>query len=139
MSLLSRARQIREAPPPQAPRLQERNLIQLLSTREEIYHIKDLDALLQKVLLEARRFVAADAGTIYLVSGTVIIALPLGVLSAVYLTVNKLAVSVVLSLVNRRQIVGPWLASMKSSIAYDVLAIPLVGFHLCGDVSDLEG
>jgi hypothetical protein len=54
--------------------------------------------------------------------------LPIVGLSAVYLTINKLAVSVVLSLVNRRQIVGPWLASMKSSIAYDLLAIPLVGF-----------
>jgi HD-GYP domain-containing protein (c-di-GMP phosphodiesterase class II) len=41
---------------------------QLLVTIENISHIKDLDALMETVLLEARRFVNADAGTIYLVS-----------------------------------------------------------------------
>jgi len=41
---------------------------ELLVTIESISHIKDLDALMETVLLEARRFVNADAGTIYLVS-----------------------------------------------------------------------
>ena len=39
---------------------------QLLITIESIAHIKDLDTLLERVLYEARRFVGADAGTIYL-------------------------------------------------------------------------
>ena len=38
----------------------------LLQIIEEIYHIRDLDGLLEKVLLEARRFVRAEAGTLYL-------------------------------------------------------------------------
>ena len=38
----------------------------LLQIIEEIYHIKDLDTLLEKVLFEARGFVNAEAGTIYL-------------------------------------------------------------------------
>jgi HD-GYP domain-containing protein (c-di-GMP phosphodiesterase class II) len=32
----------------------------------EIYHLKDLDTLLERILTESRRFVNADAGTIYL-------------------------------------------------------------------------
>ena len=46
-----------------------KDLNELLSTIENIYHIKDLDSLLENILREARRFVNADAGTIYLVSG----------------------------------------------------------------------
>ncbi len=42
---------------------------QLLQIVEEIYHIKDLDTLLEKVLFEARKFVNAEAGTLYLAAG----------------------------------------------------------------------
>ncbi len=42
---------------------------QLLQIVEEIYHIKDLDTLLEKVLFEARKFVSAEAGTLYLAAG----------------------------------------------------------------------
>ncbi len=45
-----------------------RDVNQLLLTIENISHIKDLDSLMETVLLEARHFVHADAGTIYLVS-----------------------------------------------------------------------
>ncbi len=38
----------------------------LFSTVEGLYHIRDLDTLLDRVLFEARRFVRADAGTLYL-------------------------------------------------------------------------
>lgn len=38
----------------------------LLWTIEEMYAIRDLDVLLERVLFEARRFVGADAGTLYL-------------------------------------------------------------------------
>jgi response regulator RpfG family c-di-GMP phosphodiesterase len=41
----------------------------LLQIIEEIYHIRDLDGLLEKVLLEARRFARAEAGTLYLAAG----------------------------------------------------------------------
>jgi HD-GYP domain-containing protein (c-di-GMP phosphodiesterase class II) len=47
---------------------QRRDPISLFSTIESVFHIKDLDSLLERVLLEARRFGRADAGTIYLVS-----------------------------------------------------------------------
>ncbi len=43
-----------------------RDVDQLLSTVENIYHIRDLDTLLERILYEARRFVRADAGTLYL-------------------------------------------------------------------------
>ncbi len=43
-------------------------MFELLETIESIYNIKDLDTLLERVLLEARRFVFADAGTLYLKS-----------------------------------------------------------------------
>ncbi len=43
-----------------------RNIDQLLATVENIYHISDLDTLLERILFEARRFVRADAGTLYL-------------------------------------------------------------------------
>ncbi len=39
----------------------------LLSIMEELHQLKDLDALLDAVLLEARRLTAAEAGSIYLV------------------------------------------------------------------------
>lgn len=45
---------------------ESRNIDSLLSTVESIYHIRDLDTLLERVLFEARRFVRADAGTLYL-------------------------------------------------------------------------
>lgn len=47
-----------------------RDVHQLLSTIENIYHIRDLDTLLERVLSEARRFVHADAGTLYLIVGS---------------------------------------------------------------------
>jgi HD-GYP domain-containing protein (c-di-GMP phosphodiesterase class II) len=47
---------------------ERRDPITLFSTIESVFHIKDLDSLLERVLLEARRFARADAGTIYLVS-----------------------------------------------------------------------
>jgi len=43
-----------------------RDLNNLLETIVEISHIRDLDSLLERVLLEARLFVSADAGTLYL-------------------------------------------------------------------------
>ncbi|MBN1836638.1 MAG: HD domain-containing protein [Spirochaetales bacterium] len=46
--------------------LERRDPDQLLQIVSEIYHIRDLDTLLERVLLEARRFVNAEAGTIYL-------------------------------------------------------------------------
>ncbi len=52
----------------QADGQQRRDPISLFSTIESVFHIKDLDSLLERVLLEARRFARADAGTIYLVS-----------------------------------------------------------------------
>lgn len=45
-----------------------RDPLQLFQSIERIYAIKDLDALLEKVLTEARTFVNADAGTLYLAS-----------------------------------------------------------------------
>ena len=44
----------------------------LLNIMEELYHIKDLDALLDMVLLQARRLTNADAGSIYLVENKVL-------------------------------------------------------------------
>lgn len=43
-----------------------RDVDRLFSVVESISHIRDLDSLLERVLLEARRFVRADAGTLYL-------------------------------------------------------------------------
>src|SRR5512135_2514939 len=45
---------------------------QLLVTMEGLYHIKDLDALLDQVLLQARRLTNADAGSIYLVESNLL-------------------------------------------------------------------
>ena len=67
MSLLKKALQAKEAsnlPPVR----QNRDANELLSTIENIYHIKDLDSLLESILYEARKFVNADAGTLYLVA-----------------------------------------------------------------------
>jgi HD-GYP domain-containing protein (c-di-GMP phosphodiesterase class II) len=44
----------------------------LLNIMEELYHIKDLDALLDTVLLQARKLTQADAGSIYLVENNVL-------------------------------------------------------------------
>jgi putative nucleotidyltransferase with HDIG domain len=44
----------------------KRDTLKLFRTIETLYTIKDLDSLLEKVLTEARQFVNADAGTIYL-------------------------------------------------------------------------
>jgi response regulator RpfG family c-di-GMP phosphodiesterase len=44
------------------------NALKLFSVIEEIYQIQELDALLERVLLEARNFLHADAGTLYLKS-----------------------------------------------------------------------
>jgi HD superfamily phosphodiesterase len=69
MSLLQKARnyshQEIEPPTPRVPKDAQELLIKI----ENIYHIKDLDSLLESILLEARRFVNADAGTIYLTAG----------------------------------------------------------------------
>jgi HD-GYP domain-containing protein (c-di-GMP phosphodiesterase class II) len=48
------------------PQIVRRDPTRLLQKIEEIYHIKDLDGLLEKVLFEARHFVGAEAGTLYL-------------------------------------------------------------------------
>lgn len=45
------------------------NIIEILKINEKISHIKDLDSLLDRVLLEARAITNADAGSIYLVKG----------------------------------------------------------------------
>ena len=39
----------------------------LLKIMEKLYHIKDVHALLDAVLLQARQFAHADAGSIYLI------------------------------------------------------------------------
>ncbi len=74
MSFLERASAVRErVPAARGGRYKigtgRRNTLQLLETIENIYNIKDLDSLLDRVLYEARRFVRADAGTLYLKSG----------------------------------------------------------------------
>jgi len=62
MSFLAKATSYRYPP-------RKRDLDSLLNTIEKIYHIRDFDSLLETILLEARRFVNADAGTIYLAVG----------------------------------------------------------------------
>ena len=49
---------------------EKRNPLKLLEASERLYQIKDLDALLERVLSEARSFVNADAGTLYMASGS---------------------------------------------------------------------
>lgn len=62
MSLLTQAQK-------KISRVGKKDVNELLQIIENISHIKDLDSLLETVLTEARRFLNADAGTIYLVSG----------------------------------------------------------------------
>ncbi|TVQ39874.1 MAG: HD domain-containing protein [Spirochaetaceae bacterium] len=45
-----------------------RDVNSLLDTVDAVNHIQELDELLERVLLESRRFVSADAGTLYLIS-----------------------------------------------------------------------
>jgi HD-GYP domain-containing protein (c-di-GMP phosphodiesterase class II) len=45
---------------------EKRNPLKLMEASERLYQTKDLDALLERVLGEARSFVNADAGTLYL-------------------------------------------------------------------------
>jgi response regulator RpfG family c-di-GMP phosphodiesterase len=55
-----------------APRVRSiirRDPTRLLQIVEDIFYIKDLDTLLEKVLFEARKFVNAEAGTLYLARG----------------------------------------------------------------------
>jgi HD-GYP domain-containing protein (c-di-GMP phosphodiesterase class II) len=44
-------------------------LRKILGIMEDLQHLKDLDALLDRVLMEARRLINADAGSIFLVDG----------------------------------------------------------------------
>ncbi|HEY9595968.1 MAG TPA: HD domain-containing phosphohydrolase [Spirochaetia bacterium] len=44
----------------------KRDTLKLFRTIESLYRVRDLDSLLESVLSEARRFVNADAGTVYL-------------------------------------------------------------------------
>jgi HD-GYP domain-containing protein (c-di-GMP phosphodiesterase class II) len=50
-------------------RLTKEKISRILRIREHISHIKDIDSLLDRVLLETRLFTHADAGSIYLVQG----------------------------------------------------------------------
>jgi HD-GYP domain-containing protein (c-di-GMP phosphodiesterase class II) len=56
---------LKETPPARI----KRDANELIKTIEKIYYIKDLDTMLERVLYEARQFVKADAGTIYLKAG----------------------------------------------------------------------
>ena len=51
---------------PAASRTSRSGAKNMLKKLGEIYHLKDLDSLLERILTEARRFTRADAGTIYL-------------------------------------------------------------------------
>ena len=64
MSFLEKAQQIRDGR--RDKRQIPRDLNKMLESTVELYHIKDLDTLLEQVLSESRRFVTADAGTLYL-------------------------------------------------------------------------
>ncbi len=67
MSFLRRAVDIRkDFSNSQGEVKESRNVDQLLATVENIYHIRDLDTLLERILFEAHSFVRADAGTLYL-------------------------------------------------------------------------
>ncbi|HEY9073078.1 MAG TPA: hypothetical protein VIN67_03010 [Desulfobaccales bacterium] len=44
----------------------------LLAVMEELYQVKDLDALLDQVLLQARCLTNADAGSIYIIENQVL-------------------------------------------------------------------
>jgi HD-GYP domain-containing protein (c-di-GMP phosphodiesterase class II) len=69
MSMLKRAKEFGLSQNPSANRRPEKDVNELLATIENMYQIKDLDSLLESILFEARRFVSADAGTIYLAAG----------------------------------------------------------------------
>ena len=69
MAFLEKVQQVLGNPAPSRALRERRDPTTLLQIIEEIYHIKDLDSLLEKVLLEARSFVNAEAGTIYLAAG----------------------------------------------------------------------
>ncbi|MCU0289393.1 MAG: HD domain-containing protein [Acidobacteria bacterium] len=47
----------------------KKGIIEILKINEKISHIKDIDSLLDRVLLEARTITNADAGSIYLLNG----------------------------------------------------------------------
>ncbi len=64
MSFLERVSSLRAAPGPPIP--VRRDVHNLLRTVAEISYTKDLDSLLERVLIEARNFVNADAGTLFL-------------------------------------------------------------------------
>jgi HD-GYP domain-containing protein (c-di-GMP phosphodiesterase class II) len=49
--------------------LKKNNIIEILEINKNISHIKDVDSLLDRVLLEARAITNADAGSIYLLRG----------------------------------------------------------------------
>jgi len=66
MAFLEKVKQIMSTPVTSQPVGVKRDPNQLLETIAAIYHIKDLDTLLEKVLYEARKFVNAEAGTLYL-------------------------------------------------------------------------
>ena len=51
------------------PKLKKNNINDILKINEDISHIKDIDSLLDRVLLEARTITNADAGSIYLLKG----------------------------------------------------------------------
>jgi HD-GYP domain-containing protein (c-di-GMP phosphodiesterase class II) len=70
MANLETVQQVLESPSRPAPPAAQRDPGRVLQVIEEIHYIKDLDTLLEKVLLEARRFVDAEAGTIYLAKGS---------------------------------------------------------------------
>jgi HD-GYP domain-containing protein (c-di-GMP phosphodiesterase class II) len=69
MAFLEKVQQVLGNPSPARRNSERRDPTTLLQRIEEIYHIKDLDSLLEKVLYEARSFVDAEAGTIYLAAG----------------------------------------------------------------------
>jgi putative nucleotidyltransferase with HDIG domain len=48
-------------------------MAKLLGVMEELYQVKDLDTLLDQVLLQARRLTNADAGSIYIVENEVLV------------------------------------------------------------------
>ena len=56
--------------PPTEEELPTRDAAGVLAIMEELNHIRDLDTLLERVLLRARQLVRADAGTIYLRAGS---------------------------------------------------------------------
>lgn len=54
---------------PQAARQQDNALVRILNITKSLRELKSLDSILDRLLLEARRLVGADAGTIFLVDG----------------------------------------------------------------------